>query len=549
MAMRLFVGSGASICAALVLVAVAACGSNGAGSPGVSGDGGGTRGDTGAPGDARAPSDAGGEADAGANPLDYLDKPLRDQVAAMENGTITSAGLVAGYLGRLATRDRGDGGVHAVILADPQAEAHAAALDAARGKGALLQGAAIFVKDNIDTKGMATTAGSLALAANVPGDDAFVVQRIHAAQGLVFAKTNLSEWANFRSTSATSGWSGVGGQTYNGRNTAYDPCGSSSGSAAGVAAGFASAALGTETNGSIVCPSSVNGVVGFKPTVGLVSRAGVVPISSSQDTVGPIAKNVGDAARLLSVIAGPDPNDPATMNIPSGMSLDFEKPLVTATLAGKRLGIVTAFGFGTDVMNVFNAATAKMQEAGAVLVSNVSLDASSWGQNELTLLLTEFKVGIDAYLAAHPEPGQAMTLADLIAFDNAHTSTEMQYFGQELFTQAEATTGLSDPSYVSAKQAAEMATRQNGIDAALTANNLDALISPTLDPAWPIDYATGDPATLHGSQGPAAVAGYPHLTVPMGTVNGLPVGISFFGTAWHDAEVLALGYAFEQLTP
>jgi amidase len=543
MGMRLFVGSGASVCAATALLAVAACGSSGGSASGVASDGGGNQHETGAPGDALTEADA----EAGGNPLDYLDKPLRDQVTAMENGTITSAGLVGGYLGRIATRDKGDGGVHAVIVADPQAEAHAAALDAERGKGALLQGAAIFVKDNIDTKGIATTAGSLAMAGNVPSDDAFVVQRIHSAQGLVFAKTNLSEWANFRSSFAVSGWSGLGGQTYNGRNTAYSPCGSSSGSAAGVAAGLASAALGTETNGSLVCPSSVNGVVGFKPTVGLVSRAGVIPISSSQDTVGPITKNVGDAARLLSVIAGPDPNDPATMNIPNGMSLDFEKPLLTATLQGKRLGIVTAFGFGTDVMNVFNAATAKMQAAGAVLVSNVSLDVSSWGQNEMTVLLTEFKVGIDGYLAAHPEPGQAMTLADLIAFDSAHSSTEMQYFGQDLFTQSEATTGLSDPSYVSAKQAAEMATRQNGIDAALAASDLDALISPTLDPAWTIDYATGDPQTLHGAQGPAAVAGYPHLTVPMGNVNGLPVGLSFFGTAWHDAAILALGYAFEQL--
>ncbi len=486
-------GSGASLCATSFVMAVAACGANGAKSPSTPTDGG-------VGGDGGVPADAGLDVEAG-NPLDYLDKPLRDQVTALEKGVITSAGLTSGYLGRLATRDKGDGGVHAVIVSDPLAMAHASALDAERGKGALLQGAAIFVKDNIDTKGIATTAGSLAMANNVPSDDAFVVQRIHAAQGLVFAKTNLSEWANFRSTSPTSGWSSLGGQTFDGRNTGYDPCGSSSGSAAGVAAGLASAALGTETNGSIVCPSSVNGVVGFKPTVGLVSRAGVIPISASQDTVGPITRTVGDAARMLSVIAGPDANDPATQNIPQGTSLDFEAPLANASLKGKRLGVVVAFDFGTDVMTVFNAAIAKMQAAGAVIVNPIALDTSSWEQNELTVLLTEFKVGINAYLAAHPVSGQPTTLADLISFDQAHASTVMPFFGQELFTQAQATTGLSDSTYVTAKQAAQKATR-GGIDGALAANNLDALVSPTFDPAWVINYKTGDPSTLHGDEGP-----------------------------------------------
>jgi amidase len=282
--------------------------------------------------------------------------------------------------------------------------------------------------------------------------------------------------------------------------------------------------------------------------VGLVSRAGVIPISVSQDTVGPITRTVGDAARMLSVIAGPDPNDPATRSIPQGMSLDFEAPLANATLKGKRIGVVIAFNFGTDVMNLFNAAIAKLQAAGAVIVNPIPLDTSSWEQNELTVLLTEFKVGINAYLAAHPVPGQPVTLADLIAYDAAHASTVMPYFGQELFTQAQATTGLSDPNYLSAKQSIQKATR-GGIDAALSTRSLDALISPTMDPAWVIDYKAGDPSTLHGAEGPAAVAGYPHLTMPMGQVGGLPVGISFFGTAWHDAQMLALAYAFEQLPP
>jgi amidase len=527
--------------ACVALLALAGCSSGGSASPMDAG----ARRDTGTVSDAAADARADARAEA-ASPEDYLDQPLRTQVTALDNGTITSAGLTAAYLARIGMRDPGDGGVHAIIVLDPKAATHAAALDAERGDGALLQGADILVKDNIDTDGIATTAGSLAMSNNVPPADAFVIARLHAAHGLMLGKTNLSEWANFRSTTATSGWSSVGGQTYNGRNTGYDPCGSSSGSAAAVAAGLASAALGTETNGSLVCPASVNGVVGFKPTVGLVSRAGVIPISTSQDTVGPLTRTVGDAARMLRVIAGPDPNDPLTSAIPKGMSLDFETPLTTATLKGKRLGVVSAFGFGAPVMAVFNAQTALMQKAGATLV-DASLDVSSWGSDELTVLLYEFKVDINAYLAAHPVPGQAMTLQDLIDFDTAHAATVMPYFGQELSTEAEATTGLSSPTYTTALADAQSATRAHGILAALSANHLDALICPTNDPAWVIDYATGDPDTLHSASGPAAVAGYPHLTVPMGTVGGLPVGMSFFGAAWDDANVLALGYAYEQL--
>ena len=492
----------------------------------------------------RAATTSSGDAGA-AGPAAYLDRPMREQVAALESGAVTSAGLTAGYLARIASHDQGDGGVHAVIVTDPQAIAHAGALDAERARKAPLQGASILVKDNVDTKGIATTAGSLALANNVPVHDAFVVQRLREAHGLMLGKTNLSEWANFRSSKSTSGWSSVGGQTRMGRNTAYDPCGSSSGSAAAIAAGFASAAIGSETDGSIVCPASVNGVVGFKPTVGLVSRAGVVPIAASQDTLGPITRTVGDAARILSVIAGPDPDDLATRGIPAGMSLDFEGPLAGATLRGKRLGVVVSFGFGLET-NLFDSETARMQKAGATIV-NVTMDVDSWGDDELTILLYEFKAGIDAYLGRHPIPGQAVTLADLIAFDSAHADTVMPFFGQELFTMAEATSGLSAPAYLAARGKAQLAARQNGIDAALARDHLDALITPTWDPAWVIDYETGDPANGHGASSPAAVAGYPHLTVPMGTVDGLPVGMSFFASAWQDAAVLALGYAYEQL--
>jgi amidase len=521
----------------LASLALAAC-SSGSGSPGAPSGGD----DSGV--DAGAMVDGAAEA---ANPDDYLDRPLREQVTALESGQITSAGLTAAYLARIGARDPGDGGIHAILLTDPQAAAHATELDGKRGKMAPLQGAVILVKDNIDTQGIATTAGSLALAANVPPADATVIGHLHDAQGLMFGKTNLSEWANFRSTTATSGWSSVGGQTYNGRNPKLDPCGSSSGSAAAVAAGLASAALGTETNGSITCPASVNGVVGFKPTVGLVSRAGVIPISTSQDTVGPITRTVGDAARMLSVIAGPDPKDPATQAIPQGMSLDFETPLATATLQGKRIGVVTDLvgNFPLPIFNLFSAEKARMEKAGAQFV-DVSIDVVSWGMDELTVLLYEFKVNINSYLAAHPIPGQAATLQDLINFNQAHAATVMPYFGQELFLQAQMTTGLTAAPYLMAKQNAQDKSGKNGIAAALAANSLDALVSPTADIAWMIDYKNGDPQIAVAS-GLPATAGYPHLTVPMGQVSSLPVGLSFFSKAWDDAKVLALGYAYEQL--
>jgi amidase len=287
----------------------------------------------------------------------------------------------------------------------------------------------------------------------------------------------------------------------------------------------------------------VNGVVGFKPTVGLVSRAGVIPISQTQDTVGPITKNVGDAARMMSVLAGSDPNDPATANIPQNMSFDFETPLLTVTLSGKRLGVVT-FGFPAAVNTVFAGERTRLTNAGAVLV-NVTLDSTSYGQAELTTLLYEFKAGINAYLVSHPHPNQAQSLQDLITFNQANAATVMPYFGQELFVQAQATAGLTDAQYLSAKASAHTGAATNGIDAVMTANTLDALISPTAMPAWAIS-TSGDPPIVTSST-PAAVAGYPHLTVPMGAVNGLPVGMSFFGRAWDDAKILAIGYAYEQL--
>jgi amidase len=485
----------------------------------------------------------GGGGVAAEDPTAWLDRPLREQVEALEAGKITSVGLAGAYLARIEALDTGASGIHAVIALDPEALDRAAALDDARGGGALLQGAPILVKDNIDTQGIATTAGSLALAANVPSADAEVTARLHGAQGLMLGKTNLSEWANFRGYGSSSGWSSLGGQTANGAHPALNPCGSSSGSAAAIAAGMASAALGTETDGSITCPASVNGIVGFKPTVGLVSRAGVIPISDSQDTVGPMTRTVGDAARLLTVLAGPDPADAATDAIPTGLNLDFEAALPAATLQGKRLGVVD-FGVGASVQALFDAERARIESAGAVLV-DVTID-QTWSADEYTVLLHEFKVGIGAYLAGHP--GGPTTLADLIAFNEANADAVMPYFGQEVFLAAQATTGLDDPEYLEAKQRAREAAGVDGIDALLATHDLDALISPTSRAAWPTNHASGDPAGFVASS-PAAVAGYPHLSVPMGVVgaDGLPVGLSIFAGAWQDAEVLALGYAYESL--
>jgi amidase len=485
----------------------------------------------------------GGDAGVMENPEDWLDRPLREQVDGIENGKITSAGLITGYLGRMDARERATDGTHAILVLDSQATMRAMELDGQRGKKALLLGAPILVKDNIDTQGMATTAGSLAMAQNVPAADATLVKKLHDAKALMFGKTNLSEWANFRGNKSISGWSSVGGQTSNGRNTKYNPCGSSSGSAAAVAAGLASAAIGTETNGSITCPASINGVVGFKPTVGLVSRAGIIPISHTQDTAGPITKTVGDAARVLSAIAGPDPADPATANIPQSLSLDFEAPLATASLQGKRLGVIT-FGFKPSVNAVFAAERARLVAAGAT-VMDVKLTGGNFGQDEYTVLTYEFKADINAYLTSHARMGQPKSLQELIDFDIANASTVMKYFQQEVFLDAQATTDLNDPVYTMAKQRAHDAAATNGIDAVMAANQLDALISPTANDAFLVT-TMGDPPLVTSSS-PAAVAGYPHLTVPMGTVNNLPVGISFFGKAWDDAKILALGYAYEQL--
>ncbi len=431
-----------------------------------------------------------------------------------------------------------------IIAIDPTAVEQARRLDASGTSGALA-GIAMVIKDNIEMAGpVPTTAGSLALANNVTNRDAPLVARLRAAGAIIVGKTNLSEWANIRSNSSISGWSAVGGQTHNPYALDRSPCGSSSGSGAAVGAGLVRMAIGTETDGSVTCPAAINGIVGLKPTVGLVSRTYVVPISHSQDTPGPITASVREAAELLTVIAGSDPADPATREADQRKT-NYAATLDAGSLRGKRIGVMRfASGFGTDA--ALETALAVLRERGATLVEIKKFDDKAIGGNELTVLLTELKADLNAYLAGSPAPIPVRTLADVIAFNTAHSAEELALFGQETFVKAQATKGLDDPGYKKARQTSFLAAGPNGIDRLLKANMLDALVGPTMPPAWKIDAVNGDQVSGGGAGSLAAVAGYPHLTVPMGLVKGLPVGLSFIGPKWSEALLLSLGYAYEQ---
>jgi amidase len=438
--------------------------------------------------------------------------------------------------------------IHAVIALDPTALAQARAIDRGRRARGLLYGYAILLKDNIEADGpLPTTAGSMALLDNVTHRDAPLVVRLRAADAVILGKTNLSEWANIRSNSSISGWSGVGGQTRNPFALDRNPCGSSSGSAAAVAAGEVEAAIGTETDGSVTCPAAVNGVVGLKPTVGLVSRARIVPISHSQDTAGPIAADVATAARVLSAIAGTDPGDAATKDADAHIA-DYLGALKPDALKGARIGVLRfATGWSAATDKVFEQALAVLKAQGATLVDIAALkDRDKMGEAETLVLHTELKADLNAYLATTPSTVKTRTLADVIAFDTAHADRELGLFGQETFVKAEATKGLNDPAYQAARATSLQIAGHDGIDAMLAANHLDALVSPTMPPAWKIDAANGDQIGGAGAGSLAAVAGYPHLTVPMGAVMGLPVGLSIIGPAWSEARLLGYGYAYEQ---
>ncbi len=473
------------------------------------------------------------------------------QVAAEITGkTKTASAVTQAYLDRITAVDDAGPTLNAVLAINPEALKIAKALDDAFAGGVSkgpLQGVPILLKDNIDTLDMATTAGSLALQANMTGRDSPLVARLRAAGAVILGKTNLSEWANFRSNSSTSGWSAMGGQTKNPHVLDRNPCGSSSGSGAAVAAGLAPAAIGTETDGSIVCPASANGVVGIKPTVGLIPRTHIVPISATQDTAGPMTLTVADAALLLTVMAGSDPSDPATAEADAKKS-DYTKALDANALQGQRIGVARFLaGYHGPTDAAFEQALAELKEAGAELIDIKEFagrrEASA---AEFTILLAEFKAGVDAYLATAPEAVKTRSLTDLISF-NANTPAEMEFFNQDIFEEAAKAPAFTDKAYLDAKATAARLAGKEGIDRMLADNKVVAIVAPTGGPAWTTDLVTGD-HFLGSSSSLAAVAGYPHITVPMGEVRDLPVGLSFFGPAWSEATLIGLAYAYEQRT-
>lgn len=478
------------------------------------------------------------------------EKTIGERQSDLINGTVTSEQLVDAYLALIDKIDRNGPTLRSILSLNPNAREDARKLDAERKAGKLrgpLHGIPILLKDNIESVELPTTAGSLALAANLTNRDAFFVARLREAGAIILGKTNLSEWANIRSSQSISGWSAVGGLTRNPYALDRSACGSSSGSGAAIAASLAAAAIGTETDGSIVCPASINGLVGIKPTVGLVSRTHVIPISHVQDTAGPMTRSVADAAALLTVMAGHDPADAATKDADKHKR-DYTAALDAAALAGKRLGVMAfAAGYHAATDRAFAKAVEELKAAGATIVEIKkfpTLDKIT--EAELVVLLNDLKADLNAYLATTPTSVTTRTLKDVIDF-NAKTPAELALFGQDLFEQAEKTKGPTDPAYRKAAALAKRLAGPEGIDRLMKQHKLDALIAPTGGPAWTLDVVTGDHFLGAASTLPA-VAGYPHITVPMGEASGLPLGLSFIGPAWSEAKLIALAYAFEQKT-
>jgi amidase len=483
-------------------------------------------------------------------PLNLEGRTLQDLSVQLQARHVTSEQLVKWYLDRIDTIDRNGPKLQAVLAVNQQALAVAKQLDRelAAGKSrSPLHGLPILIKDNIETADdLPTTAGSLALAENVTHRDSPLVAKLRAAGMIILGKTNLSEWANYRSNRAISGWSGVGGLTRNPYGLDRSPCGSSSGSGAGVAASLATAAIGSETDGSVTCPASVNGIVGLKPTVGLVSRTHIVPISHSQDTAGPMGHSVTDVAMLLDAIAGTDPADAATAEADAHRG-QYVLGLRADALNGKRIGVLRfQAGFHTETDAVFAQALQILKDAGATLVEIPKWPAAdAIGDAETTVLSVEFKADVNAYLATTPSAVKSRTLADLIDFNHSRQARELGLFGQELFEKSQATKGLDDPDYRKALETSKRLAGPEGIDKMMADNKVDALVAPTAGPAWVVDSVNGDHASGSSTTMPA-VAGYPHLSVPMGTVFGLPVGLSIIAGKWADGAVLAYGFAFEQ---
>lgn len=474
---------------------------------------------------------------------------------AMSSGRLGARQIAEMYLARIEEVDspRGSVGLNAMMELNPDAIAIADQRDRERKEGFLrgpLHGIPIIIKDNIDTADrMRTSAGSLALAESIAKDDAYIVRRMREAGAVLLGKTNLSEWANFRSTRSTSGWSARGGQTHNPYVLTRNPCGSSAGTGAAVAASLAAAGIGTETDGSVVCPSTSNGLVGLKPTLGLVSRSGIIPIAHSQDTAGTMTRTVSDAAILLSAITGIDARDPLTLASRTRRQHDYTKFLDANGLEGARIGVARQFfGFNPHVDQVMNDAIEVIRGLGATVIDPANIEThGQFNASEYEVLLYEFKADLNAYLAEIDSKIPHRTLADLIRFNEENKDREMPFFGQEIFLMAEEKGPLTDRSYRDALAKNLRLTRKEGIDATLAKHGVDALISPTGSPAWPTDLINGDHFT-GGYSSASAVSGYPHITVPAGFVHQLPVGLSFFAGAWSEPNLIRYAYAFEQAT-
>lgn len=475
-------------------------------------------------------------------------KELQD---GMKSGKWTSYSLTEQYLKRIETLDRSGPKVNSVIEINPDVLTLADQMDRERQqKGARgpLHGIPVLIKDNIDTADrMSTTAGSLALAGSIAREDSFVARKLREAGAVLLGKTNLSEWANFRSSHSTSGWSGRGGQTRNPYALDRNPCGSSSGTGAAVSANFCAVGVGTETDGSVVCPSSANGIVGIKPTLGLIGRSGIIPIAHSQDTAGPMARTVEDAAMLLSLLTGIDPRDEATRASRGKTAADYTRFLNPHGLKGARIGVARKFfGFNDRVDAVMDECLKAMKQAGAILIDPADVPTTGkFDDSELEVLLYEFKADLNKYLAGLKPGAPVKTLKDIIDFNEKHSNQEMPYFGQDIMTKAQAKGPLTSKKYLEALAKDHRMARVQGIDAVMAQHHLDALVAPTGGTPWVIDWVNGDHAT-GGSSTPAAVAGYPNINVPAGFVFGLPVGISFFGTAYSEPKLIRVAYAFEQ---
>ena len=478
---------------------------------------------------------------------------IADLQLKMQSGEHTARSLTEAYLARIEALDQDGPALRALLETNPDALEIADELDAERRSGHIrgaLHGIPVLLKDNIETADrMETTAGSLALLGARPGRHAFAAGRLREAGTVILGKANLSEWANFRSTASSSGWSARGGQAKNPYALDRTPCGSSSGSGTAVAANLCAVAVGTETDGSIVCPSSANSIVGIKPTLGLISRSGIVPLSHSQDTAGPMARTVADAAILLAAMAGADPTDPATAESRGRLHEDYTRFLDPRGLQGARIGIPREqfFGYSEETDRIVESAIDALREAGAVLVDPAALPhAGEYEDSEYEVLLYDFKADVNAYLAGRPG-APVRSLSDLIHFNEERRADEMPFFGQEIFVQAEEKGPLTEAAYLEALEKNHRLSRAEGIDHVMDEHRLDALLAPTTSPPWTIDLVNGDHG-LGGCSTPAAVAGYPHITVPAGYAFGLPVGVSFFGRAWSEPVLIRLAYAFEQAT-